>query len=122
MHNLISIVEIPTNSFRRSIDFYQSILSISIQVIDVEGTQMGLFTGEEGSVNVALVHGNDYKPSERGTLVYLNGGEDLQTILDKIETNGGRIVVPKTEIDPENGFFATFMDSEGNKLGLHSFK
>lgn len=117
---LISIVEIPTDSFQRATRFYESILDLEIQAIDMQGTKMGLFPGEDE--NVALVNGTDYKPSSQGTLVYLNGGEDLQVILDKIEKNGGKVIVPKTLIDSENGFFATFLDSEGNKLGLHSFK
>jgi predicted enzyme related to lactoylglutathione lyase len=28
--------------------------------------------------------------------------------------------VPKTEINPEIGYFALFIDPEGNKMGLHS--
>jgi predicted enzyme related to lactoylglutathione lyase len=120
MTNLISIVEIPTESFQRATDFYRSILNVNIQVIDMSGIQMGLFLCEDGSVNVALIHGGDYKPSDQGSLVYFNGGDDLQIILDKVEAGGGKVLIPKTEIDPENGFFATFIDSEGNKLGLHS--
>lgn len=121
MKNLVSIVEIPTDSFQRAVKFYQSILDISIEQLDMQGTEMGLFSGEKGSVNVALVHGPNYKPSDLGTLIYLNGGDNLQSVLDKVEMNGGEVVIPKTEIDPENGFFATFIDSEGNKVGLHSF-
>jgi hypothetical protein len=30
------------------------------------------------------------------------------------------IIVPKTEISPEYGFMAVFIDSEGNRIGLHS--
>ncbi|MCF2518386.1 VOC family protein [Dyadobacter sp. CY351] len=122
MKNLVSIVEIPTDSFQRAVAFYQSILDLRIEQLDMQGTKMGLFSGEEGSVHVALIHGLDNKPSDRGTLIYLNGGDDLQLILDKVQPNGGKIVMQKTEIDPENGFFATFIDSEGNKVGLHSFQ
>jgi predicted enzyme related to lactoylglutathione lyase len=122
MKNLISIVEIPTDSFARAVNFYQSILDVKINTIDMQGTPMGLFPSDERTVNVALVNGTDYKPSDQGTLVYFNGGENLQTVLDKIEPNGGKVIVPKTLIDPENGFFAMFTDSEGNKMGLHSYK
>ena len=54
------------------------------------------------------------------TIVYLNGGDDLQKVAAKIEVNGGKILVPKTEIGPDMGFYAVFTDTEGNKLGLHS--
>ncbi|MBX2967246.1 MAG: VOC family protein [Cyclobacteriaceae bacterium] len=122
MKNLISIVEIPTTDFTRAVAFYQSILNISIEEIDMDGTQMGVLPNEEGTVNVVLVKGADYTPTTSGTVVYLNTGDDLQPTLDKIEPNGGSILVPKTEISPEMGFFAMFTDTEGNKLGLHSLK
>jgi predicted enzyme related to lactoylglutathione lyase len=122
MKNIISIIEIPTASFARAVNFYQSILDVKIEAIDMQGTQMGLFPADEDTVNVALVNGNDYTPSDQGTLAYFNGGEDLQKALDKVGPNGGKVIVPKTLIDPQNGFFAMFTDSEGNKIGLHSYK
>lgn len=120
MKNLISIVEIPTTDFPRAVSFYQAILDVRIEEVDMDGVRMGLFPGDGKTVNVALVSGNDYKPSMNGTIVYLNAGDDLQITLEKIEGNGGTVLVPKTEISPEMGFFAIFTDTEGNKLGLHS--
>ena len=81
---------------------------------------MGVLPNEEGTVNVCLVKGNDYKPTTDGAVVYLNAGNDLQPMLDKVLQNGGEVIVPKTEISPEIGFFAQFIDTEGNRLGLHS--
>ncbi len=120
MKNLISIVEIPTIDFARATAFYQTILDVSIEEAEMDGVQMGVFPSDGETVNVVLIRGNDYKPSSDGIIVYLNGGDDLQIILDKIEQNGGEVVLPKTEISPEMGFFALFIDTEGNKLGLHS--
>ena len=120
MKPLISIVEIPTSNFSRAVAFYQAILAITIEEIEMEGVRMGLFPNDGESVSVQLINGSEYKPSGDGTIVYLNGGKDLQKVADKIETNGGKIVVPKTEIGPEMGFYAIFNDTEGNKLGLHS--
>ncbi len=120
MKNLISIVEIPVTDFSRAVSFYQNILNITIEKVDMEGTQMGVMPSSSEAVNVVLVKGNDYKPTTDGAVVYLNAGKDLQLTLDKVEKNGGKIIVPKTEISPEMGFFALFIDTEGNKLGLHS--
>lgn len=120
MKNLVSVVEIPTVDFSRSIAFYQAIFNIRIEEIDMQGIQMGLFPSDEGSVAVALINGDEYKPAMDGPIVYLNAGDDLQIVLDKIAPNGGKVVVPKTEISPEMGFFAMFTDTEGNKLALHS--
>ena len=90
--------------------------------MEMGGVQMGLFPNSDEGVFVQLIHGSEYKPSRDGVLVYLNGGDDLQKIADKISANGGKIVVPKTEIGPDMGFYAMFTDTEGNKLGLHSSK
>ena len=121
MKNLISIVEIPTADFPRAVAFYQAILNTNIEEVEMGGIKMGLFPNDGESVFVQLISGSEYKPSADGAIVYLNGGDDLQKVEDKIEANGGKIVVPKTEIGPEMGFFAIFTDTEGNKLGLQSY-
>jgi predicted enzyme related to lactoylglutathione lyase len=120
MNNLISIVEIATSDFSRAVKFFQSILNVSIEAVDMGGTQMGIIPAEAGAVNLCLVKGEDIKPSTDGTVVYLNAGEDLQPMLERVKQNGGQVLVPKTEIGPDMGFFALFLDTEGNKLGLHS--
>ncbi|MDF3026628.1 MAG: hypothetical protein K0S23_935 [Fluviicola sp.] len=120
MNNLVSIVEIPVADFSRAVNFYKAILGLAIEEMEMDGNQMGVLPNEEGTVNVVLVKGKDYKPTTDGAVLYLNAGKDLQPMLDKIEKNGGQVILPKTEISPEMGFFALFIDTEGNKLGLHS--
>ncbi|HMR84612.1 MAG TPA: VOC family protein [Niabella sp.] len=120
MNNLISIVEIPVTDFPGAVKFYQTILGVTIEEINMDGNQMGILPNDEGTVNVVLVKGSDYKPTTDGAVLYLNAGNDLQPMLDKIGQSGGQVIVPKTEISPEMGYFALFIDPEGNKLGLHS--
>jgi uncharacterized protein len=120
MKNLISIVEIPTIEFPRAVSFYQTILDTSIQEINMDGALMGLFPSDGETVSVALVKSAQYKSSMDGSVVYFNAGDDLQIVLDKIKANGGKIIVPKTDIGSGIGFYAMFKDTEGNKVGLHS--
>lgn len=120
MKSFISIFEIPATDFSRAVGFYQSILEIKIEAIDMQGTQMGLFPSEGQAVSGVITKGEGYEPSANGVMIYLNGGNDLQYILDIVEEYGGEIMVPKTLIDAENGYFAMFLDTEGNKIGLHS--
>ncbi len=122
MKNFVSIIEIPVTDLTRAIQFYSAILQVKIEEAEMGGVQMGVFPAEDVAVNVVLAQGPDYSPTSSGCLLYLNGGENLQAVLDKIEANGGKIIVPKTEISPEMGYFALFTDTEGNKLGLHSIK
>ncbi len=67
-----------------------------------------------------LIQGEGFTPSYQGSIVYLNGGNDLNTVLNRITGAGGRVLLEKTEIGGDRGFFAYFEDTEGNRVGLHS--
>ncbi|MCD8539185.1 MAG: VOC family protein [Leadbetterella sp.] len=120
MKNLVSIIEIPVNDLGRASAFYQAVLQVTIEEMEMDGSQLGVFPAGEGTVNLVLIKGEGYEPSSAGVLIYLNAGDDLGPVLDRIEEQGGTVVVPRTLIDPEMGYFAVFTDTEGNKLGLHS--
>lgn len=76
---------------------------------------------QNGGIGGGIVQGAGFEPSDKGTLIYLNAGEDLSIPLAKVEKAGGKILLPKTSIGP-NGFMAHLMDTEGNKIALHSMK
>lgn len=120
MENLINWFEIPATNFKRAVAFYKVILGVEIKEAEMFGTKMGFFPSNGKNVSGAIVQGDDYKPSSEGILAYLNGGKDLQLVLDKIESNNGKIIVPKTQISPEMGYFGMFIDTEGNKVAVHS--
>ncbi len=120
MKNLVNWVEIPATDIKRAIKFYQAILDVKIEEADMFGTKMGFFPGGEGVVAGALVQGEGQVPSQEGITVYLNGGDDLQKVINKVEKAGGKVIVPKTQITPEHGFMAMFLDCEGNKMAVHS--
>lgn len=120
MKSFVSIFEIPATDISRAINFYQAILEIRIEKMDFPGMEMGILPYEEQVVTGIIIKGEGYQPSADGITIYLNGGENLQIILDKVEKNGGKILVPKTPHADESGYFAVFNDSEGNKMGLHS--
>jgi predicted enzyme related to lactoylglutathione lyase len=121
MKNLVSIIEIPTADFKRAIKFYKTILNIDIEEMTMGDSTLGVFPSDGDVVNIVLIRSDDYTPSDKGVLIYLSVDGDLQPTLDAITKNGGKILIPSTEISPEMGNYATFIDTEGNKLGLHSF-
>jgi predicted enzyme related to lactoylglutathione lyase len=120
MENLINWFEIPATDFSRAVTFYKNILSAEIQETEMFGTKMGFLPSDGENVSGAIVQGEDYKPSMEGITLYLNGGENLQVILDKVEKADGKVIVPKTQISPEMGYFGMFIDTEGNKMAVHS--
>jgi len=82
-----------------------------------------LYDFMNGGRGGAIVHNPDfYTPSANGTLVYLNCEPDLQVILDRVTTAGGKELQGKTLISPELGYWAIILDSEGNRVALHSMK
>jgi len=120
MENLINWFEIPATDFSRAVTFYKTILGLYIKETEIFGTKMGFFPMDGKNVSGAIVQGEDYKPSTNGVVAYLNGGKDLQTVLDKVENNNGKVIVSKTQISPEMGYFGMFIDTEGNKMAVHS--
>ena len=87
MKSYISIFEIPATDIARAIGFYQEILGVKIERMDFPDIQMGLLPYEEQTVTGVIIKGKDYQPSANGVTIYLNVGENIQTILDKVESN-----------------------------------
>ena len=119
MTNALNWFEIPASDYERAEKFYNTIFATQLIPMDgMEGFRMGMFPAEDG-VGGGVIQGEGYVPSTEGSVVYLNAGDDLNVVLDRVEAAGGQVILPKTNIG-ENGYMAYFMDSEGNKVGLHS--
>lgn len=124
MKHAISWFEIPSVDLDRATKFYEAIFGIQLIPMDLAQIRMRMFPVEDPATGIggAVVYAEGfYQPSSAaGPLIYLNGNPDVQNILDKVEDAGGKIVVSKTEITPEYGHMAVFVDTEGNRIGLHS--
>ncbi len=124
MDNAISWFEIPATDIDRAQKFYETIFQIQMQPMDFQQTKMRMFPIDDpmkGISGTLIDSGGFHKPSAtEGPLIYLNGNPDVQITLDRVEAAGGKIVVPKTEISPEYGYMAVFIDTEGNRIALHS--
>jgi uncharacterized protein len=120
MTNAINWFEIPVTDFTRAKKFYETILGAEIMEIPFPNGKYGMLPADmQNGVGGGIVQGETYEPSDKGTIVYLNGGDDLSVSLSKVESAGGKILVPKISIG-ENGFMAHFIDTEGNRVALHS--
>ena len=116
MKKLISWVEIPTNEFDRAVNFYNKVLNTELDAHDFGTEKMAFFPTGEG----AVIYEPNYKPSEHGVIVSLQVDDSIDRTIERIIANGGKIIRTKTKIEAEGrGFFAVFLDSEGNKLGLY---
>ncbi|UJW78833.1 VOC family protein [Hydrogenophaga sp. SL48] len=116
----INWFEIPVTDFARAKAFYETVLGRPIETMTMGPSTMGFLSMGPDSVGGAIVLEEGATPSRSGTLVYLNGGDDLAPTLARVEGAGGSVTVPKTDIGSGFGFFAHFIDTEGNRVGLHS--
>ena len=119
MNSYISMFEIPAIDLSRAINFYEVLLDIKIEKMAVENMEMGIFPYEDQLVTGVIIKADGYQPSADGVTIYLTG-ENLQEMLERVESHGGEIIAPKTAHADESGYFAIFLDSEGNKVALNS--
>lgn len=122
--NALNWFEISVNDIVRAKKFYEKVFDIEMVQEEMMGMKMAFFPTENMAEKVGggLVQSEMHKPSMDGTVVYLNGNPDLALALGKVEAAGGKVVMPKTLISDEIGYMAFFLDTEGNKVALHSGK
>ena len=122
--NSFNWVEIPVTDFERAKKFYSTILEFEMSDRMMGDLRMGFFPMEQGYNGGAIVYGEGYTPAPQahGPRVYLNAGEDLSMVLNRVKDAGGKVLMDKLEIGEGNGFMAMFRDTEGNELLLHSMK
>ena len=120
--NALNWFEISVNDIARAKKFYEEIFSIKMDESDMMGMKMAFFPADamNGKVGGGLVQGPYHKPSGDGVKIYLNANPDLNVTLGKVEAAGGKVIMPKMKISDEIGYMATFIDTEGNGVALHS--
>lgn len=124
--NALNWFEIPVNDMKRAKKFYEDILEISMQEHEMNNINMAFFPFDpemqSGKVSGALTYSanGDIKPGSDGPVIYLNANPEIQKVVDRIEKAGGKVIMPKTQINKDVGYMAFFMDTEGNRLALHA--
>ena len=121
-HNMVGWFEIPVTNIERAKTFYDTVFGVEIQIQDFGGTLMGWFPFAEGKLGASgsLIQNDVYKPSDsKGVLIYFSS-EDVNTEINRVEAAGGKVIQLKTQISPDIGYMALFIDCEGNRIALHS--
>ena len=112
--------EIPASDFDRAVGFYEKVFETRLQVTEMGGCQLGVFPYEEPATSGCIMKGEGYKPAYGGSVIYLETKGTLDGPLARAVSSGGKVVFPKTALPPGMGFYAQFIDCEGNRVGLHS--
>jgi predicted enzyme related to lactoylglutathione lyase len=120
MSNALSWFEIPVTDLARAKRFYGSVLQAELREESMSGRKMAIFPYEKDGVGGALLEDPALVPGAQGVVVYLNAGDDLDGAISRIEPAGGKVLLGKTLISEDVGSIAQFLDTEGNRVALHS--
>lgn len=120
--NALNWFDIPVQDYDRSQAFYEQIFNMKMIVMEMGEMKTVAFPidPESGKVAGGLNKEEGNSPSTNGTRVYLNANPSIQTVLDRVESAGGKIIMPKVELPGGHGFMALIADTEGNTVGLHA--
>ncbi len=114
--------EIPAADFERAVGFYERIFDTRLKREKFGAADMAVFPYDGEGVSGAVMAGAGLKPTADGSVVYLSAEKDLAEPLARVKAAGGSVAIPKTALPQGMGYFAQFIDSEGNRVGLHSMQ
>lgn len=118
--NLVAFFEIPAVDFGRAVKFYEEVFGLELAVMECDTEKMAFFPEEAGVCPGAISWASGFEPSVQGVLISLQV-ENMDAALASLSRLGGKVLQPKTKIEAEGrGYFSTFMDCEGNRIGLYS--
>ena len=123
-NNVVGWFEIPTENMDRAVKFYETVFDFKLQREKMGELDMAWFPSNMeayGSAGSLVYMPEFYKPSADGPLVYLTANSgDLATELGRVVAAGGQVLMEKKQISPEHGYMGLFLDSEGNRVAMHS--
>ena len=128
MDNTIVWADIPVTDLERAMKFYGAVLQTKFQ--QVEGMEgIGLEAPPEQSpspdepqsfpVSFDLAVGENQKPSTDGCTIYLNSNGDPEGMIERAVAAGGKMLMPVADMGQMVGSIGFFLDSEGNRIGVH---
>jgi uncharacterized protein len=119
MANQIVWCDIPVSELDRAVKFYSAVLGRDVNKQDFPGMTVGVLPHNDGEVGGCLLQSPEEKPSAHGVMIYLDANGRLDDAIAAVTAHGGKILQPKHTIGPF-GFRCIILDSEGNRVALHS--
>ena len=123
-YNVVGWFEIPVTDIERATDFYQKVFDLELERNTVGELDMAWFPMTEeglGAPGSLVYHQETHRPSTDGVLVYFTARSgDLANELSRVEGAGGKVLLPKTLITEDIGYMGLFLDTEGNRIAVHS--
>jgi uncharacterized protein len=120
VHNRAVWFDIPVRDLDRAAAFYAGVLSIKVEKVDAGPMTFCVLEHDQGNGG-CLVKQDAEVASNAGILVYMNADGRIREAVRKAVALGGKIVQDTHPIGP-HGFRAIVLDSEGNRIALHSMR
>ena len=117
-HNRAVWFDIPVADLDRALAFYRGVLNVEVDTADAGGTRFGVLEHDQGNGGCLIVT-RERISSTGGILVYMNVDGRIRDAIRNVEALGGKVLEPTHSIAP-HGFRAIVLDSEGNRIALHS--
>src|SRR5467141_867227 len=116
--------DIPVTNLNRAIKFYSAVLGKEVSKMAEGGFEYGLLPHQEQNASGCLCVsgdsvGNENQPSQTGPLIYLSVEDRPNDAVKDARVVGGKVLEDKQQIGP-HGVRAMIIDSEGNRIALHS--
>ena len=120
--NALSWFEIPVTDIDRAQHFYETLLGRSMRREQMGPQTLAIFPYEDGKgIGGALLQSATAPaPAVEGSLVYLDASPSLDTVMSRASELGAKVLLPALQLPRDIGFIAQIVDSEGNRVGLHS--
>ena len=110
--------DIPVADLDRATKFYAEVLAIGVAQESFGDFKFSVLDHQDGNGG-CLVPNADEVSAERGILLYMNVDGRIRDAIAKTTAHDGKIIEDIHSIGP-HGFRAIILDSEGNRLALHS--
>lgn len=118
LKNRVVWCDIPVAELDRAAAFYRAVLAIQVDKMEFDGSAFCILEHEKGN-GACLIQNAAEVSSASGILVYMNVDQRIRDAVAHVEKLGGKVVQPVHPIGP-HGFRAIVLDSEGNRIALHS--
>lgn len=115
--NRIVWADIPAADLRRAAAFYEGILAKKVAVDSFNGMEFAILEHDQGNGGCIMVVPGEV--SDKGITVYFNADGRIKDAVAKAQALGGKILQPIHSLGP-HGFRAVLLDSEGNRIAIHS--
>ena len=119
MTNQVVWADIPVVDLDRAIRFYSAVLGSPVKKEPFPNMTIGVLPHADADVSGCLYRSDTDMPSAQGPLLYFNCEGRLDEALATVEPHGGKVLQARHSIGPY-GFRAVVLDSEGNRIALHS--